>query len=100
MIALSVAAFGIYGALPVFWTLPTAFLSGAAAAGGIAIINSLGNLSGYYGPSIVGFLKDRTGGFEAGLLALAAAGAVAFLIVLTLNHDRALERAPEAHPVE
>ncbi len=100
MIALSVAAFGIYGALPVFWTLPTAFLSGAAAAGGIAIINSLGNLSGYYGPSIVGFLKDRTGGFEAGLLALAAAGAVSFLIVLTLNHDRALERAPEAHPVE
>ena len=100
MVALSVAAFGIYGALPVFWTLPTAFLSGAAAAGGIAIINALGNLSGYYGPSIVGFLKDRTGGFEAGLLALAAAGAVAFLIVLTLTHDRSLERAPDATPAE
>ena len=94
------AAFGIYGALPVFWTLPTAFLSGAAAAGGIAIINSLGNLSGYYGPSIVGYLKDRTGNFENGLLALAAVGGVAFLVVLTLSHDRRLERAPEAAPGE
>ncbi len=100
MVALSVAAFGIYGALPVFWTLPTAFLSGAAAAGGIAVINSLGNLSGYYGPSIVGYLKDRTGGFEAGLLALAAAGGIAFLIVLLLSHDRALERVPDGKPAE
>ncbi len=96
MVALSIAAFGIYGALPVFWTLPTAFLSGAAAAGGIAIINSLGNLSGYYGPSIVGYLKDRTGGFEAGLLALAGAGAMAFVIVLVLTHDARLERVPDS----
>lgn len=100
MVALSVAAFGIYGALPVFWTLPTAFLSGAAAAGGIAVINALGNLSGYYGPSIVGYMKDRTGGFEAGLQALAAVGALAFVVVLFLGHDRRLERAPESHPAE
>ena len=100
MLALSIAAFGIYGALPVFWTLPTAFLSGAAAPGGIALINPLGKLSGYYGPSIVGYLKDRTGGYDAGLQALAAAGAVAFLIVLVLNHDRRLERAPDATPAE
>ena len=100
MVCLSIAAFGIYGALPVFWTLPTAFLSGAAAAGGIAIINSLGNLSGYYGPSIVGYLKDRTGGFEAGLQALAAAGAVAFVVVLVLTHDARLERVPETKPAE
>ena len=46
MVAFSVAGFGIFGCLPVFWTLPTAFLSGAAAAGGIAIINSIGNLAG------------------------------------------------------
>jgi MFS family permease len=96
MVALSVAAFGIYGALPVFWTLPTAFLSGAAAAGGIAVINALGNVSGYYGPGIMGFMKDRTGGFEAGLLCLAAAGAVAFVIVLALTHDASLERAPQS----
>jgi ACS family tartrate transporter-like MFS transporter len=100
LICLSVAAWGIYGSLPVFWTLPTAFLSGASAAGGIAIINALGNLSGYYGPSIMGYLKDRTGGFEAGLQALGAAGAVAFLVVLALHHDRRLERAPDGQPAE
>ncbi len=50
MVLLSVSGFGIFACLPVFWTLPTAFLSGAAAAGGIAIINSIGNLAGFFGP--------------------------------------------------
>ena len=50
MVALSVAGFGIFGCLPVFWTFPAAFLSGAAAAGGIALINSIGNLAGFVGP--------------------------------------------------
>ncbi|MBC7800261.1 MAG: MFS transporter [Gemmatimonadaceae bacterium] len=96
MLALSVAAFGVFGALPVFWTMPTAFLSGAAAAGGIAIINSIGNLSGFVGPYLVGYIKDRTGGFDGGLLCLAAFGLMATLIVLLLNHDPALEEAPKA----
>ena len=94
MIALSVAAFGVFGCLPVFWTLPTSFLSGAAAAGGIAIINSIGNLSGFVGPYLVGYIKDRTGSFDGGLLCLAAFGAVATVIVLVLPHDAALEQAP------
>ena len=51
MISLCVAGFGIFACLPVFWTLPTAFLSGAAAAAGIAVINSIGNLAGFAGPS-------------------------------------------------
>ena len=95
MIALSVAAFGVFGCLPVFWTLPTAFLSGAAAAGGIAIINSIGNLSGFAGPYLMGYIKDRTGSFDNGLLCLAAFGFIAMVIVLVLNHDSALEQAPE-----
>lgn len=95
MIALSVAAFGVFGCLPVFWTLPTSFLSGAAAAGGIAIVNSIGNLSGFAGPYLMGFIRDRTGSFNGGLLCLAAFGLIAMLIVLVLNHDRALEEAPE-----
>jgi D-galactonate transporter len=94
MIALSLAAFGVFGCLPVFWTLPTSFLSGAAAAGGIAIINSIGNLSGFVGPYLVGYIKDQTGGFEGGLLCLAAFGFIAMLIVLALSHDSALEEAP------
>ena len=100
MIALSVAAVGVFGVLPVFWTLPTAFLSGAAAAGGIAIVNAIGNLSGFFGPYLIGYIKDRTGSFNGGLLCLAAFGAVAMVIVLALNHDTKLERAPDAYPAE
>ena len=60
MVALSIAGFGIFACLPVIWTLPTAYLSGAAAAGGIAAVNSIGNLSGFFGPFVVGYIKDQT----------------------------------------
>ncbi len=63
MIALSVGAVGVFAVLPVFWTLPTAFLSGASAAAGIAVINSIGNLAGFAGPFAMGWLKDLTGRF-------------------------------------
>jgi D-galactonate transporter len=102
MVAFSIAGFGIFGALPVFWTLPTAFLSGAAAAGGIAIINSIGNLSGFAGPYVMGWVKDRTGSFTDGLLVLSAAAIVGMVIVLALGHDTALEKTPahRASPAE
>lgn len=103
MVALSIAGFGIFGCLPVFWTFPTAFLCGAAAAGGIALINSIGNLAGFAGPYAVGRIKDLTGSYTGGLLSLAAAGLVATLIVLALEHDRSLERVSDAggqQPVE
>ncbi|WP_027798686.1 MFS transporter [Paraburkholderia dilworthii] len=91
MIALSIAGFGIFGCLPVIWTLPAAFLSGAAAAGGIAAINSLGNLAGFFGPYAMGWIKDSTGGFGAGLLCLAGAGLVGAAAALLLHHDPSLE---------
>ncbi|SMG21505.1 MFS transporter [Paraburkholderia susongensis] len=100
MIALSIAGFGIFGCLPVIWTLPAAFLSGAAAAGGIAAINSLGNLAGFFGPFAMGWIKDSTGGFGAGLLCLAGAGLVGVAAVLLLHHDASLETThghPDAH---
>jgi cyanate permease len=93
MIALSIAGFGIFGCLPVIWTLPAAFLSGAAAAGGIAAVNSLGNLSGFFGPYVMGWIKDSTGSFSLGLLTLAAAGLVGAVAALLLHHDSALETA-------
>ena len=96
MSALSVAAFGIFGSMPVFWTLPTAFLSGTAAAGGIAMINSIGNLAGFAGPYAMGWIKDSTGTYAGGLLLLSAAGFIAMIIVLALGHDRSLERIPDA----
>ncbi|MGQ7937996.1 MFS transporter [Paraburkholderia sp. D1E] len=98
MIALSIAGFGIFGCLPVIWTLPAAFLSGAAAAGGIAAVNSLGNLAGFFGPYAMGWIKDSTGGFGAGLLCLSGAGLVGVAAVLLLRHDTALEASCSLPP--
>ena len=96
MIALTVGAFGVYAALPIFWTLPTAFLAGSAVAPGIAAINSIGNLSGNFGPFVMGWIKDATGGFAWGLVTIAACAVMALVITLALGHDPYLERAPEA----
>ncbi|GGF34024.1 MFS transporter [Aliidongia dinghuensis] len=90
--ALCVAALGIFAMLPVFWTLPTAFLTGTAAAGGIALVNSIGNLSGYVGPLIVGWLKDQTGGYAGGIWFLAACAFSAGVIVLLLGHRPEFEK--------
>jgi ACS family tartrate transporter-like MFS transporter len=76
-----VAGFGISASLPCFWNLPTAWLGPAAAAGGIAVINSIGNISGYAAPQMVGVLRDVTGSYEvpmiaASLFMLAAAACI------------------------
>ena len=96
MLSLCVAGFGIFACLPVFWTLPTAFLSGASAAAGIAVVNSVGNLAGFAGPFAMGWIKDHTGSYAGGLLLLAALGILAMGIVLLIGHDDALERVPAA----
>jgi nitrate/nitrite transporter NarK len=98
MVALCVAGFGIFACLPVFWTLPTAFLSGAAAAAGIAVINSIGNLAGFAGPFAMGWIKDQTGSYTGGLLLLSGLGIIAMGIVLTLGRDQTSERMPEPLP--
>jgi MFS family permease len=89
MISLCVAGFGIFANLPVFWTLPTAFLSGAAAAAGIAVINSIGNLAGFAGPFAIGWIKDQTGSYAGGLLLLAVLGIIAMGILLMIRQDEA-----------
>jgi ACS family tartrate transporter-like MFS transporter len=85
---LSIAAFGIWGTMGPYWTLPTAFLRGTAAAGGIALVNSIGNLGGFVGPYLVGWIRDATGGFTAGLLALAAILVIGAAIVLSVKTNR------------
>jgi ACS family tartrate transporter-like MFS transporter len=94
IVAFTVGACGVFAALPLFWTLPTAVLSGTAAAAGIAVINSIGNLSGFAGPYAMGWIKDATGSFTGGLLLIAGLAVVAMGIVLALGHDGALEKAP------
>jgi nitrate/nitrite transporter NarK len=91
MILFSIAGFGIYGAQPCFWALPTTFLSGPAAAAGIAAVNSLGNLSGFFGPYVMGRVKDATGSYAIGLLAISVILGFAMLVGLSLVHDRQLE---------
>jgi MFS transporter, ACS family, tartrate transporter len=72
LLGISIAAAGFYGTKGMFWSMPPMFLTGIAAATGIAWINSIGNLGGFFGPSIVGWAKDQTGSFAGGLYALAA----------------------------
>jgi MFS transporter, ACS family, tartrate transporter len=93
MLWLCIAGFGFFAVLPVFWTLPTALLSGTAAAAGIAAVNSIGNLGGYFGPQIFGLLRDATRTDLAGLMFLAGCAVVGIVIVLVLGHNPALERA-------
>ncbi len=81
---LSIAAAGVITCAPLFWSLPTAFLSGTGAAAGIAIVNSVGNLAGFAGPYLIGNLRDLTGNTTIGMYVLAAVlilGAAAVLSV-------------------
>ncbi len=91
-LAICVASATVYMVLPIFWTLPTAFLTGPAAAGGIALINALGNAAGYVGPQIVQSLKGAGGSFGNSLLALGLAMLGSALIVLFIGHDRRSEQ--------
>jgi D-galactonate transporter len=72
LVFMTAATVGIYTAYVVFWSIPTAYLSGTAAAGGIALINSIGLLGGFISPSLIGWLKDTTGSLQSGLIAMAA----------------------------
>jgi D-galactonate transporter len=82
MAALTLATSGILCTLPMFWSLPTAFLAGTGAAAGIAMINSLGNLSGFISPYAVGWLKELTASTNAGMYLLSAVLIVGALLTL------------------
>lgn len=96
MAALIIAAIGAFAAFGLFWTLPTALLTGVAAAGGIALINSIGSLAGFGGPYLIGWVKELTGSTVTGLVVLAILPAMSALLVLVLGHDTKTEFAAEA----
>jgi ACS family tartrate transporter-like MFS transporter len=85
MVAISVALIGITAARAIFFTIPSRFLTGQAAAGGLALINCIGAFGGFVGPSMVGFLKDKTGSFEAGINGMAIVLVVSALMPLMLR---------------
>jgi ACS family tartrate transporter-like MFS transporter len=99
LVGMSIAAVGFYGSKGPFWAMPPMFLTGMAAAGAIAWINSLGNLGGFFGSWYVGFIKDLTGSFAGGLYGLALFGLVSAFVCAFFLHipdPTVSARAPEA----
>jgi sugar phosphate permease len=86
-VSLSLVAIGIYAPFGVWWSYPTTFLSGAAAAGAIGFINSCGNVGGFVGPYLMGFLKDRTQSYASGWFILALFLVASGLLVLTFRRQ-------------
>lgn len=94
VVGMCIAAAGFYGTKGPFWSMPSMFLTGYTAAAAIAFINSVGNLGGFFGPSIVGWAKDATGSFAGGLYALAGFGLVSVLTAAWgFNLGRRIEAA-------
>jgi D-galactonate transporter len=87
LVALSIAAAGVLTCAPLFWSLPTSFLGGTAAAAGIAVINSVGNLAGFVSPFMIGAIKDRTGSTQIPMYVLALALVAGAVAVLTTKKD-------------
>ena len=90
--AICFAALGIWGIFGPFWTLPTSYLTGSAAASGIALINSIGNLGGFGGPYLIGFLKQSSGSYTPGLLVLAVAVLTSGLLTLIFKRLQSRNR--------
>jgi MFS transporter, ACS family, tartrate transporter len=90
-IAFSRVAIGCWAAMPVFWSLCFGNIPSKNAAGAIAVINVIANLGGFAGPSIMGFIRDHTGGFVVGLLVLAGVNLVAAAIVVLVSRGHTCE---------
>ncbi|HEY5404842.1 MAG TPA: MFS transporter [Pyrinomonadaceae bacterium] len=85
---LCITGAGNAGYLPGFWALPTSFLSGTTAAASIGLINSFGNLGGFAGPYVVGYLSTKTGSYYGGVLYLSASALIASFLILALKATR------------
>jgi cyanate permease len=100
-VALTIGVMGAFAAVAVFWSLPTGFLTGTAAAGGIALINSIGSgLGGFAGPYAIGLIKDATGDVTLGLVVLAACSIMSGVVTFLMGHDSKMEMAGSRMMVE
>jgi len=97
LLALSLVNVGISSAKPPLWSMPTMFLSGSAAAAGIATINSIGNLGGFVGPAMIGWIKDLTGSFQGGLFFVAALLVLSAILTLVLARSQRTSAASAAN---
>lgn len=85
IVLISVSAFGVMAALPVFWTLPPLLFGASIGAGGIAMINSLGNISGFAHSLLMGVIRDKTGSYTYGLILISVVGVCSFIVLLVLT---------------
>ncbi len=85
LFGLTIGLLGVSSARAIFWSIPTRFLTGVAAAGGLAFINSVGTAGAFVGPPLIGWLKDTTGSFNAGILVMAGVMAIATCLALSLK---------------
>lgn len=96
----AVAATGLKAYLPAFWSLPSLFLTEAAAAGSIGLINSVGNLGGFIGPKVLGWLETKTGSFTPGILILCVSISISATIVVMLGLGQRTATVPDQpHPM-
>ena len=93
LVSLAVAHAGMMSMMGPFWSMSTSFLSGAGAAGGIALINTVANVGGVLSPNVMGQLKTYTGSFSAGELTMASTLAMGGVLALSVRHDPAADRA-------
>ncbi|HTY25248.1 MAG TPA: MFS transporter [Desulfomonilaceae bacterium] len=92
VVAVTVGLVGIMACLSIFWSVPTAILAGTAAAGGIALVNSMGNLSGFVSPYMLGYIKDATKSLSLGLYALGVLVIIGGILVMFFAHQRGNQR--------
>lgn len=100
MICLTIATAGVHGCIPVFWSVPGLYLSGTAAAGGLALISTMGNSAGAVGPYMLGIIKTATGSFDDGLFIMAALLLLAVVLVLMMvPKNKRSTLTPEVEPL-
>ncbi|OFI37113.1 MFS transporter [Arthrobacter sp. SW1] len=101
VLSLALSAAGTMGAIPVFWNLPARFMSGTALVAGLAVINSIANLAGYFAPQLLGGLKESTGAYNSGLYLIAAVEflAVGFILIF-IRKQAKQEQASEEGELE
>jgi cyanate permease len=96
MLAFCVAGCGLASTLPVFWNLPTAYFGATTAAAGLAAINTIGNMSGYVAPQLMGVIHDATGGYWLPVLVSGSLTLTASVLILTSGIRRDVQRAAMA----
>ncbi|CVK21706.1 MFS transporter [Sporomusa sphaeroides] len=97
LVLVSLSALGLYVGLGIWWSYPTTFLSGSAAAAATSLINSIGLISGWVGPYVTGYMKNATGSFQGAYIGMAISVAIAGLFILTLDNGVATGNTEKKH---